>query len=115
MLPRLGSLKLRELTPSLITGFRLELEAEGVGRVSIHRSMTLLQGVLRRACEWDGSRPTRRAPSASRPPRGATRSRRSPQVIRRHDVHQIARNVPSLTARALSRFFEEAGVRELAQ
>ncbi|HEX7297937.1 MAG TPA: N-terminal phage integrase SAM-like domain-containing protein [Solirubrobacteraceae bacterium] len=31
VLPRLGSLPLRELTPDLITRFRLELEASGVG------------------------------------------------------------------------------------
>ena len=53
VLPRLGSLRLRELTPSIIKRFRLELEAEGVGRVSIRKAMTLLQGVLQRACEWD--------------------------------------------------------------
>jgi integrase len=53
VLPRLGSLRLREITPSIVTRFRLELEAEGVGRASIHKAMTLLQGVVQRACEWD--------------------------------------------------------------
>jgi Phage integrase, N-terminal SAM-like domain len=53
VLPRLGSLRLREITPSIVTRFRLELEAEGIGRASIHKAMTLLQGVLQRACEWD--------------------------------------------------------------
>ena len=33
VLRRLGSLRLREITPSIVTRFRLELEAEGVGRV----------------------------------------------------------------------------------
>jgi integrase len=70
VLPRLGSLRLREITPSIVTRFRLELEAEGVGRVSIHKSMTLLQGVLQRACEWDrlASNPARavRKPMAAR-------------------------------------------------
>jgi integrase len=69
-LPRLGSLRLREITPSIVTRFRLELEAEGVGRVSIHKAMTLLQGVLQRACEWDrlASNPARavRKPTAAR-------------------------------------------------
>jgi integrase len=61
VLPRLGSVALRELTPAVITRFRLELEAEGVGRVSIAKAMTLLQGVLQRACEWDrlASKPAR--------------------------------------------------------
>ncbi len=53
ILPRLGHIPLRELTPSGITRFRLELEAAGVGRVSIAKTLTLLQGVLQRACEWD--------------------------------------------------------------
>lgn len=70
VLPRLGSLRLREITPSIVTRFRLELEAEGVGRVSIHKSMTLLQGVLQRACEWGrlASNPARavRKPTAAR-------------------------------------------------
>lgn len=52
VLPRLGSIPLRELTPDLINRFRLELEAAGVGPASVRKSMTLLQGVLRRACEW---------------------------------------------------------------
>jgi integrase len=70
VLPRLGSLRLREITPSIVTRFRLELEAEGVGRVSIHKAMTLLQGVLQRACEWArlASNPARavRKPTAAR-------------------------------------------------
>jgi hypothetical protein len=70
VLPRLGSLRLREITPSIVTRFRLELGAEGVGRVSIHKAMTLLQGVLQRACEWDrlASNPARavRKPTAAR-------------------------------------------------
>lgn len=70
MLPRLGALRLREITPSIVTRFRLELEAEGVGRASIHKAMTLLHGVLQRACEWDrlASNPARavRKPTAAR-------------------------------------------------
>lgn len=48
ILPRLGSLRLRELTPAVINRFRLELEADGVGRQTIGKSMALLQGVLQR-------------------------------------------------------------------
>jgi hypothetical protein len=33
VLQRLGSLRLREITPSIVMRFRLEFEAEGVGRV----------------------------------------------------------------------------------
>ena len=52
ILPRLGGVPLRELTPDVINRFRLELEADGVGAASIRKALTLLQGVLQRACEW---------------------------------------------------------------
>jgi integrase len=72
VLPRLGSYQLRELTPAVINRFRLELENEGAGRVSIAKALTLLQGVLQRACEWErlASNPAR----AARKPR-TTRTR----------------------------------------
>ena len=59
VLPRLGSVPLRELTPDVVNRFRLELEADGVGPASIRKSLVLLQGVLQRACEWGrlGSNP----------------------------------------------------------
>lgn len=52
VLPRLGAIPLRELTPDLINRFRLELEADGVAPASIRKALVLLQGVLQRACEW---------------------------------------------------------------
>ena len=52
ILPRLGDISLRELTPDLVNRFRLELEADGVGPASIRKSLTLLQGVLQRVFEW---------------------------------------------------------------
>lgn len=51
ILPRLGAVPLRGLTPDVVNRFRLELEAEGVGPGSIGKALTLLQGVLRRARE----------------------------------------------------------------
>ena len=48
-LPRLGQLQLRELTLQVIARFRAELEADGVGIEAILKTMTMLQGVLRRA------------------------------------------------------------------
>src|SRR3954447_10517339 len=52
VLPRLGSIALRELTPDVINRFRLELEADGIGPASARKALVLLQGVLQRACEW---------------------------------------------------------------
>ena len=71
VLPHLGALSLRELTPTIVNRFRLELEAAGVGRGAIAKTLTLLQGVLQRACEWErlASNPVR----AVRKPRPAQR------------------------------------------
>ena len=73
ILPRLGSHTLRELTPTVLTRFRLELEAAGVGRASIAKALTLLQGVLQRACEWEriSSNPMR---SVRKPPQARARA-----------------------------------------
>ena len=72
-LPRLGSISLRELTPDVIDRFRLELEADGVGPASIRKSLTLLQGVLQRACEW-GRIPSNPVVPVRKPPLGRARA-----------------------------------------
>jgi integrase len=73
VLPRLGSIPLRELTPEVINRFRLELEADGVGLSSIRKSLTLLQGVLQRACEW-GRIPSNPVAPVRKPPVGRARA-----------------------------------------
>ena len=50
-LPRLGQLRLRDLTPQTVARFRAELEAAGVGIEAVRKTMTMLQGVLQRAVE----------------------------------------------------------------
>ena len=71
ILPRLGAVTLRELTPELLGRFRLELEADGVGRSSVRKSLVLIHGVLQRAVEWGrlGTNPARavRKPPVGRP------------------------------------------------
>ena len=52
VLPRLGPIELRKLTPQVIVEFRAELEGAGVGREAIRRTLTMLQGMLARAVEW---------------------------------------------------------------
>src|SRR4051794_10878762 len=52
VLPRLGALQLRRITPQVIARFRSDLQAEGVGAETIRRTMTMLQGMLARAVEW---------------------------------------------------------------
>src|SRR3954449_7505087 len=67
-LPRLGQLRLRDLTPQTIARFRAELEAAGVGIEAIRKTMTMLQGVLQRAVEW-GRVPTNAVKITRKPPK----------------------------------------------
>jgi integrase len=52
MLPRLGHLPLRDITPLTVTRFRSELEQAGVGDETIRRCLVLLQSILARAVGW---------------------------------------------------------------
>jgi len=52
VLPRLGSVQLRDLDPAALQRFRAELEASGVGPASVRKTLVLLGGVLERAVEW---------------------------------------------------------------
>jgi integrase len=52
VLPRLGGFELRRLTPAVIESFQAELRREGVGEPTILKTLTLLQGMLRRAVVW---------------------------------------------------------------
>jgi integrase len=49
--PYLGQLKLAELTPEVIARWQAERIAGGAGRSSIHKTLTLLGGILQRAME----------------------------------------------------------------
>ena len=73
VLPRLGSAQLRDITPEAVRRFRLDLEADGVGRVSIAKALTLLHGILARAVEW-GRIPSNPATGVRKPQAGRRRS-----------------------------------------
>ncbi|HEV3001156.1 MAG TPA: hypothetical protein VGW75_10505 [Solirubrobacteraceae bacterium] len=51
-LPRLGHVRLRDLSPAVVARFRHELEEAGVGVASVRMTMTMLQSMLRVAVEW---------------------------------------------------------------
>lgn len=52
VLPRLGDIPLRELTPEMVASFRADLTAAGVGDPTVRKTLAFLQGVLQRAVEW---------------------------------------------------------------
>jgi integrase len=78
VLPQLGDLWLRDLTPERIEEFRARLVASGAGPVSIRKALVLLQGVLQRAVEWQ------------RIPHNPARLVRKPPAGRRRAVRAIA-------------------------
>jgi integrase len=52
VVPRLGGLRIREVTPEVVADFRARLEAAGVGRDSVRVSMVVLQAMYAQAIRW---------------------------------------------------------------
>jgi integrase len=50
--PRLGDLKLVEITTAVVEGFVLDLRAAGVGEVTIQKAVVVLQGMMKKAVVW---------------------------------------------------------------
>jgi integrase len=72
LLPRLGHLQLRAITPERVQAFQLELVQAGVGKEMIRKTLAMLQGMLERGVEW--GRLTRNpVRSVKKPPQGRTR------------------------------------------
>ena len=68
-LPRLGQVDVEELSPLMLVKFRADLEADGVGPEAIRKTLSMLQGLLQRAVEWqlvesNAARVVRKPPSA---------------------------------------------------
>jgi len=72
ILPRLGDLKLRELTVEVLQRYRLDLQRDGVGQGSIRKALVLLHGILQRAVEWNRLAANPMA-AVKKPPAGRTR------------------------------------------
>jgi hypothetical protein len=46
ILPRVGSLALRDVTPMLVVGMRADMQAAGVGPAATRKALTILQGIF---------------------------------------------------------------------
>ena len=73
--PSLGSLKLRELTPEVISRWQAERIAAGAGKTSVLKALTLLGSILQLALESEriGRNPVRLVRKARRPAKGEVR------------------------------------------
>ncbi|HEX8157851.1 MAG TPA: site-specific integrase [Solirubrobacteraceae bacterium] len=67
LLPRIGHLRLRDLSVPTLMRLRADLEADGVGRQAVRKSLAVLQSILQRAVEWERIR-SNPARSVRRPP-----------------------------------------------
>jgi integrase len=65
--PRLGSIRVGEVTPEVVAGFRAQLEQAGVGRHSVRLSMVVLQPMFQQAIRW-GWVPTNPVKAVRKPP-----------------------------------------------
>jgi integrase len=67
LLPRIGHMRLRDLSVPTLMRLRADLEADGLGRQAVRKSLAVLQSILQRAveCERIGSNPAR---SVRKPP-----------------------------------------------
>jgi integrase len=72
ILPRLGALKLRELTVETLQRYRLDLQRDGVGQGSARKALVMLQGMLQRAVEWNRLAANPMV-AVKKPPAGRTR------------------------------------------
>jgi integrase len=52
VMPRIGGVRLRELTPQVLERFRGEMAAANVGPSAQRKTLVILQGILQRAVEW---------------------------------------------------------------
>lgn len=52
LLPRIGHLELRQITPAVVAKLRESLEADGAGAPTVRRCMAILQSMLREAVVW---------------------------------------------------------------
>ena len=71
LLPRIGELELRAVTPRVVATLRSDLERDGVGAPTVLKALVILQSVLSRAVEWQ--RVQVNAAAAVRKPRPARR------------------------------------------
>ena len=52
VLPTLGDLEMRKITPQAIAEFRAQLQRDGIGTEATRRTLAMLQGIFARAVEW---------------------------------------------------------------
>ena len=89
VLVRLGDLRLRELKPAVLAGFRADLELNGVGAPTIRKAFVVIQSMLARAVE-EGRIASNPAALVRKPPQ---RREREVVVVPPIQVERLRRHV----------------------
>lgn len=107
LLPRIGHLQLRQITPAVVDRLKSDLQDDGVGAPTIRKAMSLLQAILREAVAWDRLRlnPAKqiRKPRAPR--------KRAVIAISPSQVEALRDALPTLRDRVLVSVLAYAGTR----
>jgi len=99
LLPRVGGLALRDVTPAVVAGLSADLRAAGVGPAATRKALSVLQGIFSCAVQWGHvqSNPVVgvRKPSAKRkrvvsPPSPAVVERMRAGLLRTHGRRDAA-------------------------
>ena len=53
LLPRVGWMRLRDITPAVVEELRADLAASGVGEAALRKALALLSGMMTAAVRWD--------------------------------------------------------------
>jgi integrase len=107
VLPRLGELELRRLTPAVIAGFADELRSDGVGAPTVRKVLSLLQGVLSHAVVL-GKLQTNPVAAIRKP---AQQRKRAVKPLAPPAVERLRKQMPTERDRALVSVLAYAGLR----
>jgi integrase len=107
VLPRLGELELRRLTPSAVAGFADELRRDGAGDPTIRKVLSLLQSVLSRAVIL-GKAPANPVAAIRKP---AQRRARAVKPLAPAMVERLRREIPDERYATLVSVLAYAGLR----
>src|SRR6266516_4053586 len=107
VLPWLGDLQLRQLTPAIVAGFQSELRLAGVGEPTIRKTLALLQAVCRDAITWGRLTSNPVKPIRKR----AVVGRRAVRPLLPEAVERLRRELPTNRDAALVSVLAYAGLR----
>lgn len=106
VLPALGDLQLRQLTPETLIRWRAAMTEQGVGDPTIRKAMAIVQSILARAVEW-----LRIQSNPAREVRKPARTQRAVRPLPPIEIERLRARMPTTRDRALICLIGYAGLR----